>query len=319
MIEIGRDRRLALASLGGAFVPLAWALWETAREYVGVAVVVPVLLGFGLIEIYSRYGDAYGSTGRAGVILTAIGLALLALSILMYVASPPGLVLVFILAVPVVAGVGTLVLGSGLLALALHRIGLLSTPAAISLAVGAPLAPLLPIALDPLLGGVAPRGLVAVLSGLPYGLGWVLTARKLRTTNKEFVDRPADGSGIQPHPLAAGVVGVTFLALGAGWLLPLGPISGTPWVGRSVVLDTFHLVAGLVGTYVGARQHERGARSYARIVGTCSFLIVIAFPVGITVGFRPFSMTVVRAILYFAAAFLLVPLGFLVGADDSAD
>lgn len=319
MLEIGRERRLTLATLGGALVPLAWALWETAREYVGIAVVVPVLLGFGLIEIHTRDSDTYGSTGRAGLILTAIGLALMALSILMYVASPPGLVLVFILAVPVVAGVGTLVFGSGLLSLALHRIGVISTPAAICLAIGAPLAPLLPIAIDPLLGGVAPNGLSAALSGLPYGLGWVVTARELRTMDTQAVEGSVDESSIRPHSLAAGVVGVTYLALGAGWLLPLGPISGTPWVGRSVVLDTFHLLAGLVGTYVGVRQYERRARSYARIVGACSLLIVAAFPVGLTFGFRAFFMGLVGAGLYLAAGLLLVPLGFLVGVDGSAD
>lgn len=319
MIEFDRERRLALATLGGTLVPFAWALWEVAAAYVGVTVIVPVLLGFGLIEIHSRYRDAYGSTGRAGIVLTAIGLALLALSVLSYVASPPGLVLVFILAVPVAAGAVTLVLGSGLLALSLYRIGLLSTPAAICLAVGAPLAPLLPTVIDPLLGGFAPRGLAAVLSGLPYGVGWLLTARELRMTKGEIVSRPTDGARIRPHSLAAGIVGVTYLALGVGSLLPLGPVSGTPWVGNSVVLDSFHLLAGLAGVAVGTRQHERAARSYARIVGACSLLIVLAFPIALTVGFRAFSMGLVGASLYLAAGLLLVPLGFLVGVDDLSD
>jgi hypothetical protein len=319
MFEIGRQQRLALTTLGGVLVPLAWVLWETARAYVGVAVVVPVLLGFGLIEIHARYGDSAGSTGRAGVVLTAIGLALLALSILAYVAAPPTLVLVFILALPVVAGVVTLVLGSGLLAIALHRIGLLSMPAAICLALGAPLAPLLPIALDPLLGGAAPRGLSPVLAGLPYGVGWVLTAHELRTTERQPVDRHAADSGIGAHSLAAGVVGVTYLALGAGWLLPLGPISGTPWVGNSTVLDAFHLVAGLAGVFVGTRGDAQRARTYAKVVGSCSLSIVVAFPVGLAVGFEPLFLSVIGIVPYLPAGLVLAPLGFLVDTDESAD
>ena len=316
MVDIGPERRLALATLGGALLPFAWALWETARAYVGVAVIVPVLLGFGLIEIHARYGDTDGSTGRAGLILTAIGLGLFVLSILLYVVSPPGLVLVFVLAVPVVAGVAALVFGSGLLALSLYRIGLLSTPAAICLGLGAPLAPLLPIAIDPLLGGVAPHGLSAVLSGLPYAAGWLLTAHELRTTEEEAVSRAADGAGVRPHSLAAGVVVGKYLAVGVGLVLPHGPLLGMPGVVKTAVLDGFHLLAGLAGVAVGAGQHERRSRSYARVVGACSLLIVLAFPIALTVGFRAFSMGLVGASLYLAAGLLLVPLGFLVGVDE---
>lgn len=319
MIEIGRERRLALAMLGSLLVPAVLPLWQTTREYVGVGVVVPVLLGFGLIEIHARCGDTLRSTGRAGLLLTAVGFGLLVLTILLYAVSPPALVLAFLLALPFVAGVVALSLGSGLLALALRRTGLLSAPAAVCLGLGAPLAPLLPIALDPLLGEVAPLGLSAALASLPYAVGWLLTTRALRTADERAIDRPADGVEIGPHSLAAGVVGVVYLALGAGWLLPLGPISGTPWVGNSVVLDSFHLVAGIAGVFVGARGDDPRARTYAKVVGACSLLIVVAFPVGLAVGVWPLSLSVTGLVLYFPAGLLLAPLGFFVGVDDPSD
>lgn len=316
MIEIDRDRRLVLATLGALLIPAVLPLWETARAYVGVAVVVPVLLGFGLIEIHSRYGDDAGSTGRAGLLLTALGFGLLALTILLYAVSPPALILTFLLALPFVTGVVALSLGSGLLALALYRIGLLSAPTAACLALGAPLAPLLPIPLDPLLGE---GWLSTALASLPYAVGWLLTVRALRTTAERTIDRPAEGAEIGPHSLAAGVVGVVYLALGAGWLLPLGPISGTPWVGNSVVLDAFHLFAGLVGLFVGARGDDPRARTYAKLVGSCSLLIVAAFPLGLAVGFQPLALSVTGLVLYLPAGLLLAPLGFLVGVDGSPD
>lgn len=278
--------------------------------------IVPVLLGFGLIEIHSRYGDDAGSTCRAGLLLTALGFGLLLLAVLLYAASPPSLILVFVLALPLVAGIVALSLGSGLLALALYRIGLLSMPTATCLGLGVPLAPLLPTAFDSLVGEIAPRGLPAALASFPYAVGWLLTVRALRTTDEQSIDRPAEGAKIGPHSLAAGVVGVTFLLLGAGWLLPLGPISGTPWVGNSVVLDSFHLVAGLAGV-VGARGDDPRARTYAKVVGTASLLLVVTFFLGLGVGFLPLSLSVVGLVPYLPAGLLLAPLGFLVDVDDS--
>lgn len=314
--------------LGGVLVPATLSLYNVAPQYFGLAVVVPVLLGFGLIEIYGSDGEAYGSGGKAGLILTSIGLSLLLVAFLAYAVFPPAFVLTFILAVPVLAGSVSLALGSGLLAISLRRTGRISQSATVLLGLGVPAAPVLGAVLSALFGPTLPAAVQATIVGIPYGAGWILTASQLRTRGGRDVSQSSSRGGwttVSPHSLGTGTVGGALVLLSVGRFLPLGPLSGTPWVGESLILDICHLLVGIFGLVVAILIGSERVRDYERIVGIGSFLLVGLTLFGTFLGIPGLrwlaasflALNLLDIILYLPVGLILVTLGFGVGVDES--
>jgi MFS family permease len=285
MIDLTGSHRAALTMVGGVLWSVVLALDDIAPDLVGLAAVVPVLIGFGVLELYGRFGDRYGSAGRAGVALTGFGLGSLLIAVVLYATSPPALVAVLLVAVPGVTGAATLALGSALLAVALYRLGVLDLPVALLLGLGVPLTPLVGALLAAAVGAgtaltaAVPGGVVTGLGGVPYGVAWVSIGRRLRrTAGDDRRARAADDTRtieVHPHAVTAVVVGGTLVLLSAGRFLPLGPLSGTPWVNQSLALDVGHLLAGTAGVAVGVVGNTRAARAYDRAAGLL-FLSLVA-------------------------------------------
>lgn len=332
--------------VGGVLCSFALALDDVAPDYVGLAVVVPVLLGFGVVEIYRRYGGQYGSTGRAGVVLTGVGLGFLLVAVLLFAVVPPGLLVVVLVAVPGFTALTALAVGSALLATALYRLGVVSAPTAALLGLGVPATPLVGALLAALavalLGPAAPPGVVPGLSGAPYGVGWLLTGYRLWHTSDgtpEAAGRhvPPDGDHetagrdiaveMSPQLVSAALVGGVFALLGAARFLPLGPLSGTPWVGRSLWLDVGHLLAGVVGLGVAALRNVRAARRYNQVVGAVAMLLVVLTFVSVFQDVRALrwlvaarlDLNVPDAVLYLPASVVLLAVGFGLGDSQPAD
>lgn len=329
MFDSNARRRAVLTVVGGALLSVVLALDDVARDLVGFAVVVPVLIGFGVLEIYGRYDDRYGATGRAGVVLAGVGLAFLLVTALLYAASPPGLIVVVLVGVPGITGVVALALGSVLLARSLRRLGVVSLPVAVLLGAGVPLAPLVAA----LLAAAAERagfsgsaaGVLAGLSGAPYGAGWMLVGYRLLATAGEGradVDRPANADGT-PHLVAAAVVGGVFVLLGAGAFLPLGPLSGTPWNGQSPVLDAGHLLVGAAGLALAAAGDAKRARAFDRTAGLLALSLVALTLLGTFLDVRGLRwLAAARLVLngpdlylYLPAGVVLTAIGFGIGTD----
>lgn len=323
-------RHAASTAVGGALTTVVLALDDVAPGFVGLAVVVPVLLGFVVLELYGRHHEQYGTAGRAGVGLTAVGLAGLLVATLLYVVLPPGLVAVAFVAVPGVVGLVALAVGSALLAVSLHRLALLRTPGAVCLGLGVPLVPLVGAVLAATFGRGAPLGpvlpgAVTGFSGVPYGVGWMLVGYRLWTT-VEGVEasgrRPSTGEP-SPHVVVAGVVGVAFALLGVAGVVSLGPLSGTPWVNRSAVLDAGHLLVGAVGLAVVARRSADAARTYDRAVGLLSFAVVAVVLGGTFAGVGVLARlaaslglhALTQTLLYLPAGVVLAAVGFGVDAE----
>lgn len=330
------ERRAELAMLGGVLVPVTLGVFDVAPEYVGIAVVVPVLLGFGLVELYSLGVGSDGSTGgpgttgRAGLVLAAVGLSLLLLAMVAFAVLPPSIVVPFVLAVPVVAGSVALALGSGLLALVLRRLGFVSGPAVALLGFGVPAVPVLRVAFSVGFGSTISGPASAVCSGVPYGLGWVLVASRLRTA--EQVREPESAGSVtttrtvSPHSLVIGLVGGAFVVLSAGRFLPLGALSHTPWVGQRLVVDALHLLVGGLGVLVASRSGPRRARSYERTVGVCALGLVAVTLSGTFLQLPGFqwlatnglALNLTDLVVYVPAGLVLTAVGFGVDVDDSA-
>lgn len=335
MLDSTGERRAALTMAGGVLCSCGLALDDVAPDYVGLAVLVPALLGFGVVEIYRRYGGRYGSIGRAGALLTGVGLGFLLVAILLFAVVPPGLVAVVLVAVPGTAGLVALSVGSALLATSLYRLGVVSAPTAALLGLGVPLTPLVGALLaalagpGTLLGSIAPAGLVPGLSGTPYGVGWFVTGHRLWQT----VDAPHEVEDrtvaveVSPQLVSAALVGSVFGLLGASRFLPLGPLSGTPWVGRSLWLDVGHLLVGTVGLGVAVLCDVRAARRYNRAVGLASLVVVVLTFVGVFQDVHALrwlvaarlDLNVPDVILYLPASVLLLVVGFGLGESSTAE
>lgn len=332
MFDSTESRNAVLTVLGGALWTLVLPLWparlvlDYPPVYVGLAAVVPVLLGLGVLEIRTRYGERYGSLGRAGVVLTGLGLALLAVAILLFAAAQP----VFVSAVadagiPGALGIVVLAVGSAFLAGALYRLDVVGPAAAALLGLGIPL--LIPIyvllrVLVP--GGLDPVGIVPMFGGAPYGVGWLLVGHRLAETAGGAVETDATGRlesvGVSPQVATAAVVGAIYLLFGAGRVLPPGPLSVHWLTTESYVLDVSHLLVGIAGL-VAARRDAGTARSYNRAVGLLSLLVVGVAPLQLEalpgLGWLPPRATLVNVVLDLPAGVVLGVVGF--GIDGETD
>lgn len=319
------DRRLVLAMIGGLLIPFVLGLNEATQKYVWLAVILPVLLGSGLVEIYYSYRDTYGSSGRAGVLLTAAGLSLLGLVVLAYAVLPPLFALWFMLAIPFVAGFVSLMLGSGLLALGLRNADLISRPAATALGLGMVFFP--GFVLFPSLRAEIPSMAWAFFIGIPYGTGWVLTAHQLRTVD-EIRDPQLSKIGVRltitPNAIGAGLIGSILILVAIGRFLPLGALSSTPWVGDRLSLDILHLCVGLLGLIISVSGRAEKTRIYNQIVGISAlclggitllgtFLYIPGFLRLTTV----LALNLPDVILYASVGIILTTLGFGVNIMNS--
>lgn len=329
ILDVPGKRRAFLASLGGVLLSGSLALDDIAPEYVGLAVLIPVFLGFGVLEIYNQYDQHYGSTGRAGVILSCVGLGFLLIAVLLYVLVPPGLFLVVIVAVPGASGLLTLTVGSALLSVTLSRLGVIHGVTAGLLALGIPVTPLVGALLAAIAGSALPTGVAAGFSAAPYGLAWIVIGYRLwRTAGEASVDTSShqdSSTSVSPQLIATGLIGGLFAVVSIGRVFPLGPLSGTPWVNQSLLLDVGHLLIGGVGLGITVGRNPHYARTFNQVVG-----VVLLVLVGLTflrmfqdsrwlawLLVRQLDLNMPDAILHLPTGSVLVTVGF--GVDHRAD
>lgn len=280
--------RAGATIVGGLLLTGALALDDVAPDLVGIAIIVPVLLGFGLIEIFNRYDGYYRSLGRAGVVLTGVGLAFLFLSVLLYAVIQSAFFALYIVAITGFTAIATLAFGSAFLAHVLRRLDVIGAPTAVLIGAGVPLAviltPLLTFAVHP---GSPISTLAAGLPGTPYGVGWMIVGyRLIRTEDTDETVANREGSqqgGVSPNVATSALVGGTFLLLSVGRFVPLGPLIGTPWVNQSLLLDVGHLLGGTIGILLAVRGDVQLSRTYNRVIGLLS-LTVVLLTILVTVG-----------------------------------
>ena len=242
----GRTRRNAVLAAGGG---LGWAavpaLDGVGADYADLAVLVPVLLGFGVLELRAGAHALPDRRGRLGTLLAGGGLALLLLAAVLRATVAIPVVGAFLVGLPAVAGLVVCWLGSVLLAVSLYERGVVDGPLALAFGLAMPASPLVDAAIAPALGfGV----------GL-YGLAWVALAAALVRTDPDHGEGtrvgPAGGRRralpIGPQALVAGLVAPTLLGQGVTAFAPLGPLSELPFVGNALALDVAHLLAGTLG------------------------------------------------------------------------
>lgn len=328
MFEQTTTRHAVATMVGGALLSIALGLDDVAPEYAGVAVVVPVLIGFGVLEIYRRYRRQYGSLGRAGVVLTSIGLGLMLMAILLYAVVPPVFYAVFLVAVPGVPAIVSLGLGSAFLALVLYRLGVIRVTVAGLLGTGVPFAPLLHVlitgVIEPgsVLAPAVPAGAFTALAGTPYGVGWLLIGHGFWKTagGDREVERTQRVQVVElsPHAVTAGLGGAIVVFLNLGRFVPMGPLSSSPWVDHGLALDIGQLVVGAAGLVVAAQRDGELQRRYTQVVGLLSFLLVTLVYFGTirTVGWLAgtpvglLEMQVPGLLLYLAVGVVLTVVGF---------
>lgn len=320
------SRNGALAMLGGLLTCVALGLDDLAPAVVWVAVLVPVLLGFGVLEVFRRHRAEYGTVGRGGVALSSLGLAFLLVAIVLYVVIPPGLVAVILVAVPGITGIVSLAVGSGLLAVTLSRLDVIRRPTAVLLGTGVVLAPIASALfglLPDVVGGQF--SIIGSLGGMPYGIGWILTGNRLRESTRPTRSVSAGlDRDLSPNLVTAALVGCLFFLVSVGRFIPLGPLSGTPWVNQSLVLDVGHLVSGLVGVTVAASRDARLATRYNQLLGVLLGLLGVVAFIGVFLDLRMLRWLLVGVlqlnmpdvILHLPAGVLSLTTGFLAPEID---
>lgn len=307
-----RVRNLTLAALGGlgwALVPLLDGIWP---EYWSVVPAVPPLLGFGLLELRRRYQGLWGRSGRIATVLVAVGLFCLLIAAVLR-ATLVGLFAVFVVAPSAVAGFVSLGLGSAFLAVALHRLGVLSTPGAAAFALALPVSPLVNAVIGVVLRA---HGFTWIGLGV-YGLAWIALAYHLY--HAEGVEPTGVERGAVPRAqrAVATFVGSVVALLGLAGFLPMGFLSGTPFAGQSALLDGFHVLVGLFGVVAGVTS-ERTARRYNVLAGIAYVAVsavplLLMFDLPLLPDVVPFSLNLPDMVLHLPAG--LVSLG--VAAADA--
>lgn len=265
-----RTRNALLAALGGLLWVLVAALHRRLPSLVLLAPLVPPLLGFGVLEIRSRYREAYGSAGRVGVVLSTLGLAFLFAPALVYATTDFGTQPLggLVLAIPTGVGVFALWAGTVSLALALRDCGAVGTPLAVAFALALPASPLVNALVTPALGvGVG-----------VYGLAWVAVAARLARPSDADVT-PTDRLDGSPHRLVAGVVGLALVGLGAPGLLPWYDGVASTYIHTTgttqFVVNTLHVALG-AGTLGAGAISVRAARLSLRVVAVVCLGTVVA-------------------------------------------
>lgn len=316
MFDSPSRRNAVLAALGGLAWVVIWGLHDAVPGLLDAAVVVPVLLGFGVLEAYCRHDDEYGTTGRAGVLLLSLGLLGSFLGALLWATLPENLVRIFVVAVPSVAGVVLAALGSGLLAVALYRIGLLSWPTALLFGLALPLTLVADALVAPLLGvGVA-----------LYGVAWIPVGYRLWATTGEDldgVDRSTTGVIPGPQAVVAGLAGAFLLLVGLVAASPGGPVGRLPVGSDHPAMVGLYLVTGVAGLAAGAGAtvglvSPRATRAYNVVVGGVYLLVVVAVLGGFaTHATLPVvSTTLGNSLLYLPVGAVLATVGVAVGPDE---
>lgn len=259
-------RRHGIYTVGGGVLWVAGPELITQSElYRSIAVLIPVAVLFGVLELYLRYRELYGTAGAVGIRLVTASLLVLEIAFVGNATLSHGFVKVFVVGLPAVTGAVGLTVGSAILAFGLAQIREIPRGLVIWLGSAAPVSLVVNTVLTPILGfGVGLTGLAWATLGVQLARterGWT-TARTLARSPPEM----------RIQIVVAGLVGAVVTVVGVGGWLPLGPISGTPFVGQSIALDLVHLAVG-VGGLGAAISGEKAARSYNRLVGTL-FLVV---------------------------------------------
>lgn len=324
-----RRRNALFALLGGVFWALVPVLDDVIPGFVAVAVVAPVLLLFGVVELHDRYGDVYGSTGRAGNLLLGVGLVLGTIAAVAWVTLAGGLVTIFVVGLPALTGAVAVAVGSGLLAYALVAAESIPRSLAVAFALALPASPLVNAVLTPLLSvGVG-----------TYGLAWVAMSVHLwqtgGTESGPFEEPSTATASTLPrtgaaHRVVAGLAGVVLLVAGVASFVTLDPISGQPYVGQPT-LGAWYLLSGVAGVVAGAGDHPSAARRYAQVVGV-AYLLLVGFVI-VSMSAGPFGTgmagviqdalrpNLTDAFFYLPVGLVLVVVGFGVDTNgaDSGD
>lgn len=184
-----------LAILGGVLLLVGPVVDLLTPLYARVALAVPVLLSFGVLEFHRRFGDVCGAFGHAAVRLLGAGLGLVFLTALVGVALPEGSARTYLSVVVATPGVSLVAVGSAVLAYELRQLGVVPRPTAAAFALALPSGPFLaagpfsalkflagdPLADAPLPATLSVEGLgwsVPLAAGL-YGLAWIAVAAHL--------------------------------------------------------------------------------------------------------------------------------------------
>lgn len=311
-------RNLALAAVGGTLWTVVPTLDGVLPWIWSLAPVAPVLLAFGVLECWRRFGDTWGHVGRAGAALASVGLALLAVVALLQQALA-GVVAVFAVAPVAASGVLALWIGSAFLAVPLRRAAVVGTLGAFAFVLALPVSGLVNVVFGPAGLGLGPR---TVHVGLGfYGVAWVWLATRLaRTTRDTETARVVASASTRPpvvespQRVVAALVGVAVAALGAVGLLPLGAPGGTPFTGETALIDAIHATLG-TGGVLAAAAGVRHARSYNR-VGGVAFLVLASLP--FLPGRTPLALTFVDLVVYAPAAVVTLGVGVAASGPDES-
>ncbi len=267
-----RTRNALLAALGGLLWTALPALDGPLPTVVLLAPLIPPLLGFGVLEVWSRYREAYGTAGRVGVALSALGLCFVFVPALLYATTDFGTqpLGALVLAIPAGVGVFSLWAGTVSLALALRNCGVVGTPLAVAFALALPASLLVNALMTPALGvGVG-----------VYGLAWVAVATRLARPAEASADvTPRSRLDVSPHRLVAGIVGLVLVGVGApGLLLWYDGIASTyiHTAGTTqFVVNVLHVVLG-AGTLGAGAVSAHAARLSLRVVAVVCLGTVVA-------------------------------------------
>lgn len=261
-------RRHGIYATGGGALWIAGPELVTRSElYRSIAVLIPVAVLFGVLELYLRYREWYGTAGAVGVRLVAASLLVLEVAFVGNATLPDSLVSVFVVGLPAVTGAVGLAVGSAILAVGLARSRGIPRGLVLGLGSAAPASLLVNAVLTPVVG-----------IGVGWtGLAWAALGVQLARTDRGWTTAdtlPQSPPAIRVQGVVAGLVGAVVTIVAAGAWLPLGPIGGTPFVGQSRALDLVHLVVGVAG--LGAAiSGEDAARTYNRLVGALFLLVPV--------------------------------------------
>ena len=113
-------RRHGVYTVGGG------VLWVAGLElitqsglYRSIAVLIPVAVLFGVMELHLQYQEWYGTVGAVGIRLVAASLLVLDIAFVGNATLPDSFVKVFIVGLPAVTGAIGLTIGSAILAYSL--------------------------------------------------------------------------------------------------------------------------------------------------------------------------------------------------------
>ncbi|TKX45552.1 hypothetical protein EXE41_11040 [Halorubrum sp. SD690R] len=268
-------------ALGGSLIPVTLWVAYSVPEYIGIAMISPLLLSLGCVSVYQGKERGLTTDRNTGVILNVVGFILTLTGMVGYILLPTSVALSFILLVPAVAGAIMIILGSGLLANYLRISKAVPSLTAGLLGLGAPVAFIPYVSTS--LGNSLPTVLITV-SGVPYAIGWILFSRQLLTgtlEKNEHSSKSAKKDTTLIHSIIIGSVGAILGLFIVMEILPFDSVPNTPWTGGNPILDSFLLLASTLGLIVSILSEKNFTKIYLMVVGSISLFLAVITLLGI--------------------------------------